>query len=328
MRRREFIALLGAIAEWPVLARAQNHDRPRRMAMMIAPAEDDPEGQARVAAFRNALQSLGWTEGRNLQIDYRWGAGPDLSTSYAAELVKLAPEVIVANGTPAVSALHEATGSIPVVFVVVVDPVGAGYVQNLAHPGGNITGFSTFEPEMGTKWLELLKEASPDLRRVAVIWDPGFKGFFALWQAIESAAMKFGLEASSVPFHDGGDDIQSIVANVGREPGTGLIVLPTTLNHTYRERIFAIALEHRLPAIYPFQHYAADGGLMAYGFDNNDLFKRSALYVDRILRGESPSNLPVQAPTKYELVINLKTAKALGLTIPPSVLARADKVIE
>ena len=288
MNRREFIALGSALFWLPIQAHAQNHDRPRRIAMMIAPAESDPEGQARVLIFRNALQSLGWTEGSNLQIDYRWGAGPDLSISYAAELVKLAPEVIVANGTPAVSALHQATRSIPVVFVVVVDPVGAGYVQNLAHPGGNITGFSTFEPEMGTKWLELLKEASPDLRRVAVIWDPGFKGFFALWSAIESAATSFGLAVASVPFHDGGDDIESNIANVAREPGGGLIVLPTTLNHAYRERIFAVALKDRLPAIYPFQHYAADGGLMAYGFDNNDLFKRSALYVDRILKGETP----------------------------------------
>ncbi len=296
--------------------------------MMIAPEEHDPEGQARVGAFRNALQSLGWIEGRNLQIDYRWGAGPDRSTNYAAELVKLAPDVIVANGTPAVSALHQATRSIPVVFVVVVDPVGAGYVQNLARPGGNITGFSTFEPEMGTKWLELLKEASQDLRRVAVIWDPGFKGFLSLWSAIGSAATRFGLEATSVPFHDGRDDIESIIAKVARELGGGLIVLPTTLNHTYRERIFALALKHRLPAIYPFRHYAADGGLMAYGFDNNDLFKRSALYVDRILRGESPGNLPVQTPTKFELIVNVRTARAIGLTIPESFLLRADELID
>jgi putative ABC transport system substrate-binding protein len=295
---------------------------------MIAPTKDDPEGQARVGAFRNALQSLGWTEGQNLQIDYRWGAGPDRSPSYATELVKLAPEVIVANGTPAVSALHQATHSIPVVFVVVVDPVGAGYVHTLARPGGNITGFSTFEPEMGTKWLELLKEASPNLRRVAVIWDPGFKGFLALWRAIESAATRLGLEAAGVPFHDGSDDIQSAIAKVAREAGGGMIVLPTTLNHTYRERIFSIALKDRLPAIYPFRHYAADGGLMAYGFDNNDLFKRSALYVHRILKGEKPADLPIQAPTNFELVINLKTAKAMGLKIPEALLLRADALLE
>lgn len=326
MRRREFIGLLGSAATWSA---GQAQERVRRIAMMIAPTEDDPEGQSRVAAFREALLSLGWTEGRNLQINYRWGAGPDRSTTYAAELVKLRPEVIVANGTPAVSALHQATRSIPipVVFVVVVDPVGAGYVQNLAHPGGNITGFSTFEPEMGTKWLGLLKEAAPNLKRVAVIWDPGFKGFFSLWRAIEGAATKFGLEATSVPYHRDNDDIQSLIASIALVPEAGLIVLPTTVNHDNRERIFALALKHRLPAIYPFRHYTADGGLMAYGFDNNDLFKRSALYVDRILKGESPGNLPVQAPTKFELVVNLGTAKALGLTIPESFLLRADELI-
>jgi putative ABC transport system substrate-binding protein len=328
LTRREFIAVGSALFALSFQARAQDQDRLRRIAMMIAPAEDDPEGQARVVTFRNALQALGWIEGRNLQIDYRWEAGPDRSTRYAAEIVKLAPEVIVANGTPAVSALHQATHSIPVVFVVVVDPVGAGYVQNLARPGGNITGFSTFEPEMGTKWLELLKEASPNLRQVAVIWDPGFKGFLALWRAIESAARRSGLEAASVPFHDGGDDIEPGIAKLAREPGGGLIVLPTTLNHTYRERIFSEALKHRLPAIYPFRHYAADGGLMAYGFDNTDLFKRSALYVDRILRGESPGNLPVQAPTKFELIVNLRTARAMRLTIPESFLLRADALID
>ena len=318
---------MGGAAAWPVTARAQQQGRPRRIAIMIAPSEDDPEGQARVIGFRQKLQELGWTEGQNLQIDYRWAAGPDRSTSYAAELVRLAPEVIVANGTPALSAVHQATRTIPVVFVVVVDPVGAGYVESLARPGGNITGFSTFEPEMGTKWLELLKEASPSLRRVAVIWDPGFKGFAALWRAIESAAVRLGLDAISVPFHDGRDDIESAIAGVALQLGGGLIVLPTTLNHTYRERIFSVAARYRLPAMYPFRHYTTDGGLMAYGFDNNDLFRRSALYVDRILRGESPANLPVQAPAKFELIVNLKTAKAMGLTIPEPFLLRADTLI-
>ena len=328
MRRREFIAGLGGAAAWPMVARAQQQGRPRRIAMMMGPSKDDPEGQARVTGFRQKLQELGWKEGQNLQIDYRWAAGPDRSTSYAAELVRLAPEVIVANGTPALSAVHQATRTIPVVFVVVVDPVGAGYVESLARPGGNITGFSTFEPEMGTKWLELLKEASPSLGRVAVIWDPGFKGFASLWRAVESASVRLGLDVTSVPFHDGRDDIEPAIAGVALKPGGGLIVLPTTLNHTYRDRIFSVASQYRLPAIYPFRHYATDGGLMAYGFDNTDLFRRSALYVDRILRGESPANLPVQAPTKYQLAINLKTAKALGIEVPPTLLARADEVIE
>jgi putative tryptophan/tyrosine transport system substrate-binding protein len=243
MRRREVIALSGAFFALPFQARAQQADRPRRIAIMMSPPENDSEGQARVTAFRQKLQELGWTEGRNLRIDYRWVAGPDRSMSYAAELVKLAPDVIVANGTPALSALHQTTWTIPVVFVVVVDPVGAGYVQTLARPGGNITGFSTFEPEMGTKWLELLNEASPNLRRVAVIWDPGFNAFAALWRAIERAAIRLGLAATSVPFHDGSDDIESAVAGIGQQPIGGLIVLPTTLNNTYRERIFPWPLD-------------------------------------------------------------------------------------
>ncbi len=328
LTRREFISLSGILLTLPFEAPAQQLARPRRIAIMIAPAEDDPQGQGRVMSFRHKLQELGWTEGRNLQIDYRWSAGPDRAPSYAAELVRLGPEVIVANGSPALSALHQATRTIPVVFVVVVDPVGAGYVESLAHPGGNITGFSTFEPEMGTKWLELLRETSPALRRVAVIWDPGFKGFSALYGAIEHAAINLGLEPVSVPFHEGSDDIESVVAGVAQQPGGGLIVLPTTLNHTHRKRIFSLATRSRLPAIYPFQHYATDGGLMAYGFDTNDLFKRSALYVDRILKGESPGDLPVQAPSKFELTVNLRTAKAIGLTIPESFLLRADTLIE
>jgi putative ABC transport system substrate-binding protein len=329
MRRRKFIVLSSAFLAWPFQARAQQQDRPRRIAIMMAPAEDDPQGQARVIAFRQRLQELGWTEGRNLQIDYRWAAGPDRSTNYAAELVRLAPDVVVANGTPALSAMHQATRTIPVVFVVVVDPVGAGYVQSLARPGGNITGFSTFEPEMGAKWLELLKEAyAPNLRRVAVIRDPGFKGFVALWRAIESAAIRLGLEVTSVPFDDRSDDIESAVAWFAQQPAAGLIVLPTTLNHLYRERIFSLAVRHRLPAVYPFQHYATDGGLMAYGFDPTDLFRRSAVYVDRILRGESPANLPVQAPAKFDLIVNLRTAKAIGLTMPEAFLLRADALID
>ena len=328
MRRREFVTFSIALFGLPIQARAQQQDRKRRIAIMIAPAENDPEGQARVRAFRSTLQSLGWTEGKNLEIDYRWESGPDRSTNYAAELVKLVPEVIVANGTPAVTAVQRATRSIPVVFVVVVDPVGAGVVQNLARPGGNITGFSTFEPDMGTKWLELLKEASPSIRRVGVIWDPGFKGFLSLRNAIESAAKRLGLEAASVPFHDSRDDIQSSIASLAGNSGAGLIVLPTTLNHTHRERIYALAVRHRLPAIYPFRHYATDGGLMAYGFDNNDLFKRSALYVHRILKGESPGQLPVQAPTKFALIVNLKAARAIGLTISESFLLRADELID
>jgi putative ABC transport system substrate-binding protein len=330
MRRRNFIALLGGAAvAWPLAARAQQGEGVRRIGMLIANAESDPEGQIRAAAFRQDLQKLGWTEGRNIRIDYRWGAGePDRARAYAAELMALAPDVIVANGTLASTALQRATRSIPVVFVVVIDPVGAGLVESLAHPGGNITGFATFEPEIGGKWLELLTEISPGLRRIAGILDPTFLGFATVWRVIESIAPRFRLGVTSVVHRDPDDDIEAAVAAFAQEPGGGLIVLPTPANNISRERIISLAARHRLPAVYPFRLYATDGGLMSYGFDSFDLFRRGASYVDRILKGEKPADLPVQAPTKYELVINLKTAKALGLEVPPTLLARADEVIE
>jgi putative tryptophan/tyrosine transport system substrate-binding protein len=224
--------------------------------------------------------------------------------------------------------LHQATRSIPIVFVAVTDPVGAGYVQSLARPGGNITGFSTFEPEIGGKWLELLKEIAPGLRRVAGILDPAFKGFAAVWRAVESTAPRFGLQVTTVALHDAKDDIESAVAAFAQEPGGGLIVLPTAINNVLRERIIALAARFRLPAIYPFRHYASDGGLICYGFESIDLWRRGASYVDRILKGEKPADLPVQAPVKYELAVNLKIARMLGLEIPPTLLARADEVIE
>jgi putative ABC transport system substrate-binding protein len=329
MKRREFIAFTCAAAAWPLATQAQRCDQMRRIGVMIGTAESDPEAQVRARIFRHALQELGWTEGRNIRIDYRWGTGePDRAQTYATELVTQAPDVILANGSPALTALHRATRSIAVVFVVVVDPVGAGYVQSLARPGGNITGFSTFEPEIGGKWLELLKEIIPGLRRVAVISDPSFSGFVPLGRAIESSAARFGLDLTSVVFHEFADDIESAVATFARESGGGLIVMPTAINTNYRERIFSLATAHRLPAVYPFRHLATQGGLMSYGFDSADLFRRGASYVDRILKGEKPADLPVQAPTKFELIINLKTAKAVGITVPPSLLARADEVIE
>ena len=329
MRRREVIALLGGSTLWPAVAHAQRPARMRRIGMMVVNAESDPVGQARVAAFRRGLRELGWTEDRNIRIEYRWAVGePDRALAYATELAALGPDVILANGTPALAALHRATRRIPIVFVVVVDPVGAGYVRSLAHPGGNITGFSTFEPDIGGKWLELLKEITPGLKRVAAIVDPAFGGFAALWRAIEGMAPELGLEVTSLNFHDPADDIDSAVAAFARQPGGALIVLPTAINNRYRDRIFSLAARHRLPAIYPFRLYATGGGLMSYGFDANDLFRKGASYVDRILKGESPANLPVQAPTKFELIINLKTARALGLDIPQSLLLRADEVIE
>jgi putative ABC transport system substrate-binding protein len=330
MRRREFVAGLGGAAAWPLAARAQQQpDRMRRVAVIMVNAESDVQGQARVAAFRRGLRELGWIEGSNARIDFRWAAGdPARARVHASELVALAPDVIVANGSPAVAALHEATRSIPVVFVVVTDPVGAGYVQSLARPGGNITGFSTFEPEIGGKWLELLEEIAPGLERVGGILDPAFRGFAAVWHAIEGMAPKLGLELTTIVLRAPADDLESAIAAFAQKPRGALIVFPTAINNIQRDRIAALAARHRLPAVYPFALYATAGGLMSYGVDSVDLFRRGASYVDRILNGEKPADLPVQAPIKYELVINLKTAKALGLQVPPTLLARADEVIE
>jgi putative ABC transport system substrate-binding protein len=329
MRRREFMTLLGgAAATWPLGARAQG-ERVRRIGVLMAYAESDPEAQARIAAFRQGLRELGWTEGHNLRMELGWGTGdPDLARAFATELISLAPDVIVAHGTPALTALHQATRTIPVVFVSVIDPVGAGYVQGLALPGGNITGFSTFEPEIGGKWLELLKEIAPGLNRVAGILDPGFKGFAGVWGAIENMAPRFGIEVKNLPFKAPTDDLESAVARFAQDPGGALIVIPTALNAVQRNRIISSAARGGLPAMYAFRFYTTDGGLMSYGIDTIDLFRRSASYVDRILKGEKPADLPVQAPTKFEMVINLKTAKALGLEVPPTLLARADEVIE
>ncbi len=330
MRRREFILLVGgAAAAWPLAAYAQQTERMRRIGVVVAYAESDPEAQTRVIAFRQALGGLGWIEGRNVTMEYRWGAGDvDRARAFATELVSLKPDIILAHGTPAVTALRAVTRTIPVVFVSVIDPVGAGHVQSLARPGGNITGFGTFEPEIGGKWLELLKEVAPGLKRVAGISDPTFKGFAGVWSAIETMAPRFGLAVTSVSFHASTDDLEAAVAAFAQEPGGGLIVLPTALNAVHRHRILSAASRNRLPAIYGFRFYATDGGLMSYGVDTVDLFRRGAFYVDRILKGENPAELPVQAPTKFELVINLKTAKALGLTIPPKLLFTPDEVIE
>ena len=330
MRRREFITLIGgAAAAWPLAARAQQGGRPRRIGMLILYAEDDPRGRARVTMFHEGLRQLGWAESQNLSLDHRWGIGDaDRARTAASEIVALAPDVIIANGTPALAALHRMTDSIPIVFITVTDPVGAGYVRSLNLPGGNITGFSTFEPEIGGKWLELITEAAPSVRRVAIILDPPFRGFAAIGHAIERMAPGFGLGLTPVALHDARDDIESEIAAFAREPGGGLIVFPTAMNSVHRDRIISLAARYRLPAVYPFTFYCNEGGLLCYGFDADDIWRRSASYVHRILRGEKPADLPVQAPTKFELAINLKTTKALGLEIPPSLLARADEVIE
>ena len=329
MRRRKFLSLVGGAAAWPVVARAQQGERVRHVCLVMVNNEGDPDSQVRIGAFRDGLQRLGWTEGRNIRIDYRWGASdPESARAHAADFVRLKPDAILSNGSPATGALHKATRTIPIVFVVVTDPVGAGFVESQAQPGGNVTGFSTFEPDIGGKWLELLKEINPNLRTIAGVSDPAFKSFAAVWRQIERLAPAMGVRTTSVTFRKDSDDLDAALAALAQQPGGGMIILPTAINNSARKRIFLLASRLRLPAVYPFRHYATDGGLMSYGFDTPDLFRRSASYIDRILRGESPASLPVQAPTKFELTINQTTAKALGLAVSPTLLARADEVIE
>jgi len=328
MRPREVIAGLGLAAFMPLPAMAQALDRVRRLGLLMSYTENDQEGRERLAALREALRDAGWVDGGNTRLDVRWYAGePEQAMVRARELVELAPDLIVVNGSPGVAALKRLTNTIPIVFVVVADPVGAGHVESLSRPGSNITGFSTFEPEIGGKWLEALKEAAPHIQRVGVVMDPNFPGFAALWRKIESVAPSSGLQAIVAYGRDGPEIDKAIQVFAGQSNG-GLILLPTPINSVHRHAIFALTERHRLPAIYPFGFHARDGGLMAYGFDSQDLFRRAAVYVDRILKGARPAELPVQGPTKFELVINLKTARSIGLTIAPTLLARADEVIE
>ena len=328
--RRKFIsALAGVAVAWPFAARAQQVDRMRRIGVLDSRAADDPEGRARLAVFLQGLQELGWTEARNVRIDYRWAADDaDRYRTYAAELVALAPDVILAVASKSLAALQPATRTVPIVFVLVADPVGAGYVASLARPGGNATGFTLFEYSLSGKWLELFKEIAPNLTRIAILRDPAAAagiGQFAVIQAM--APPSFGVELSPIDARDAGEVERDITA-FASEPGGGLIVTASSGAVVHRELIIMLAARHRLPAVYPFRYFVTSGGLISYGPDTTDPFRRAASYVDRILKGEKPADLPVQAPTKYELAINLKTAKALGLTVPPSLLARADEVIE
>ena len=329
MRRREFMALLGgAAAAWPVAARAQQPERMRRIGVLMALSADDPQSPVRVAAFAQELQQLGWTIGRNVRIDYRWGAGNgDEARKYAAELAALAPDVILANGSPAVAALQSASRTVPIVFVTVIDPVGADFVESLARPGGNATGFTQFEYGMSGKWLELLKEIAPRVTRVAVLRDARTAAGSGQLGAIRSVASSFGVELRPVDVRDAGE-IERAVAAFSRGSNGGMIVTGTGLGLIHRKAIITLAARYLLPAIYPSSLYSGSGGLISYGADVIAQFRQGAGYVDRILKGEKPADLPVQASTKYELVINLKTAKALGLEVPPTVLARADEVIE
>jgi putative ABC transport system substrate-binding protein len=329
MRRREFITLLGgAVAAWPLAANAQQQEGMRRIGILLGIAGEDVQTKARIAAFLQELQKLGWTEGRNFRMDIRAGAG-NLATirKYAAELVALAPDVIVVSGTTPVTLLLEATHKVPIVFTVVVDPMGAGFVNKLSRPGGNVTGFMTFDYSLSGKWVELLKQVAPGVTQVAVLRDTSSSGGIGQFAVIQAVAPSFGLEVSTINVGDP-REMDRAVTEFAREPNGGLIVTATPSTAVHRDAIIALAARHKLPAVYFDRTPVAEGGLISYGPDLVDQFRRAAGYVDRILKGEKPADMPVQAPTKYELVINLKTAKTLGLTIPPSLLARADEVIE
>ncbi len=330
MRRRDVIALLGVAAALPLAARAEQTDPIRRIGLLIPFAETDVEAQAQIAAFREALRKLGWTEGRNVRIDYRWAAG-DIARirASAKELVELQPDVILARTTPVTAVLLKETRTIPIVFAVVSDPVGDGLVASLAHPGGNVTGFTNVDSSLGSKWLQLLKEIAPRIRRVAFMFDPKMApgGGAYYRRLIEDAAPSIGVQAIATAVHDAAD-IKRAIDAFTRDPNGGLIVLPdvTTINH--RRVTISLAAHHRLPAIYPTDYFAKDGGLISYGIDYLDLYRNAASYVDRILRGAKPNELPVQGPIKFQLVVNLKTARALGVTIPQSILLLADQIIE
>src|SRR5262245_40274003 len=328
MKRRDFITLLGGAATWPRAARGQQSERVRRVGVLSPVAADNPLGKARITALLQGLQQLGWAEGRNLQIDYRLGAGDaDRMRRGAAELLALAPDVILANGTSGVAPLLEATRTVPIVFVQGSDPVGAGYVASLAQPGGNVTGFALYEYGMSGKWLELLKEIAPRLTRAVVLRDATQPTGIAQLAAMHSVAPSLGVELTPVGLRDA-DEIERSVAAFARTANGGLIVAAGARPILHRDLIVALAARHRLPGVYPERIFVTSGGLVSYGTDTTDLYRRAASYIDRILRGEKPADLPVQQPTKFDVVINLKTAKALGLEVPPTLLARADEVIE
>jgi ABC-type uncharacterized transport system substrate-binding protein len=328
MRRREFITLLGGAAvAGPLIARAQQGERMRRIGALMAIAADDPEAQARLTAFVQGLQQLGWTVGQNVRIDYRWGSNADALSRYAAELVALAPDVILAHSSASVAPLLLTSRTVPLVFTIVADPVGAGYIESLARPGGNATGFTNFEYSIAGKWLDLLKEIAPGVTRAAVLRESGIAAGPGQFGAIQAQAQSLGVELRPVDVRDAGE-IERAITVFAQGSNGGLIVTGSPAAVVHRGLIVALAARHRLPAVYNTRFYATSGGLISYGPDFVDLFRRAAGYVDRILKGEKPADLPVQAPTKYELVINLKTAKALGLEVPPMLLGRADEVIE
>jgi putative ABC transport system substrate-binding protein len=328
VKRREFITLLGSAAAWPLAARAQQGQQVRRIGALMNLAADDPVSIARSKAFVEGLQALGWIDGRNVQIEYRWAAGKaELFRRYAAELAALAPDLILASGGVALPAVLQATHTIPVVFTIAPDPVGNGHVDSLARPGGNITGFTPWEYGIGAKWLELLKEIVPSVTRVAVLRDPAITAGIGQWGAIQSVSPSFGVELRPIDVRNA-DEMERALAAFAGSPNGGLILTGSAWAITHRDFIIALAARRRLPAVYYERYFVTAGGLISYGADLINQFRSAAGYVDRILKGEKPADLPVQAPSKYELVINLKTAKTLGLEVPSSLLARADEVIE
>ena len=329
MRRRNFLALAGGAATWPLAVRAQQATGMRRLGLLLNLSESDVEAQRLVKSFREGLAQLGWADGRNLRIDYRWTDG-DVGRikTFAKELVDLLPDIVVGYATPSVAALQQETRSIPIVFLSVTDPVGQGLVTSLANPGGNITGFAVFEFSLGAKWMDALKQIAPRLKRVTTIFNPKTAPYYSLYlDAIEKAASSIAVEPIVVEVHDD-VEIERAISTVSREPDSGLIAMSDSFNMVHRRTIIALVDRYRLPAMYYFPFFARDGGLISYGPDEADMFRQAAGYVDRILKGAKASDLPVQQPTKYELVINLKTAKALGLTIPEPFLQTADEVIE
>jgi putative ABC transport system substrate-binding protein len=327
MRRREFLGIFGCAATWPVALKAQLVDRVRVVAILSVLGSDDPEAQARTAIFEQTLQQLGWVVGRNLKIEIREvGRDVDRLRRYAAELVALAPDVIVSIGSVPVASLQQATSTIPIVFMNVPDPVGAGFVQNMSHPGGNITGFSNFEYSMSGKWAELLKQIAPQATRALVLRDASSAAGIGQFAVVRSVAQTLGIEITPVNVRDA-DEIEQNVAAFARS-GNGGVIVTAGGTAAHRKLIISLVARYKLPTVYPYRYYAVDGGLITYGPNTHEPLQRTAGYVDRILKGEKPADMPVQAPTKYELVINLKTAKALGLTIPQSLLATADEVIE
>ena len=316
------------MASAPIAAPAQAQGRVRRIGALFGLVADDPEGQRRVVAFRQQLNALGWIDGRNLQVEYRWaGADTALLGAYASELVRWTPDVILAHSNPGLAALRRETDSIPLVFIQVADPVGSGFIQSLSRPGGNITGFTNYDPSIGTKWMELLKQVAPSVTRAVVLLHPETPANVAMMRTAEAAAPSFGVTLTAAGVHDAAE-IERAIATLAGVPGGGLIVMPHLVTVAHRQLIADLAARQRLPAVYPFRFMAESGGLIAYGIDPVDLTRRAAISIDRILRGAKPGDLPVEEPTKFELVVNLKTAKALGLVIPQSILLQADEVIE